>query len=85
MAEPTITTKPRTPSQICWRDGTAHEHGDADDEDDGGSDRAHSRHALQRASTQRRDELRVLLGKRLLHLLQQTEFLFGERHGILPR
>ena len=33
----------------------------------------------------RRDELGVLLGKRLLHLLQQTELLFGERHGFLPQ
>ena len=85
VAEPTMTTKPRTPSQICWRDSAAHEHHDADDEDHGGSDGAHARHAFQGAPTQRRDELGILLGKRLLHLLQQTEFLFGERHDFLPQ
>ena len=53
--------------------------------DDRCGDGAHSRRALQRAPTERRDELGVLLGKRLLHLLQQTELLFGERHDFLPR
>ena len=66
-------------------DRATHEHRDADDEDDGRGDRAHARHAFQGAPTQRGDELGVLLGKRLLHLLQQTEFLFGERHDFLPQ
>ena len=51
------------------------------DEDDAGGDGAHPRDPLEGASPQGRDELGVLLGKRLLHLLQQTKLLFGERHG----
>ena len=57
-----------------------HEHRHARDEHDRRGDRAQLGHSFEGASAQRGDELRVLLGKRLLHLLQQTEFLFGERH-----
>ena len=84
VAEASITTKPSTPSQIWAADGATHEHADAEDEDGCRGDGAHLRDALESASAQGRCELGVLLGKRMLHLLQQTKLLFGERHGFLP-
>ena len=85
VAEASMTTNPRTPSQIWALMAPPMSMADAEHEDGGGGDRAHARDPLQRASPQGRDELRVLLGKRLLHLLQQTKLLFGERHGFLPQ
>ena len=39
--------------------------------------------AAQRGAAQRGGELRVLLDEGALHLLEQSQLLFGERHGVL--
>jgi hypothetical protein len=61
-------------------DRAAHEHRDADREHEPGEDRLAARSLAQRGAAQGGSQLRVLFDERALHLLEQSQLLFGEWH-----
>ena len=64
-------------------DHTGHHHRDADDEPDAGDDRPAAGDAPQRRAAEGGGELGILFDEGALHLLEQSQLLFGEGHGFL--
>ena len=84
VAEPSITTKPAMPIRRHLGDRAGHQDRDADEEDHAGEDGPAAGRAAQRGAAQGGGELRVLLDEGALHLLEQSQLLFGEWHRFLP-
>ena len=89
VAEPSITTKPAMPiakpSVAVPLMTPPMSRRDAEHEDDAGKDRPAAGRAAQRGAAQGGGELRVLLDEGALHLLEQSQLLFRERHRSLQR
>ena len=83
VAEASITTKPRIPTGIRLATTPVISTAMPTTKHDAGEDRAAAGQAAQRGAAQRGGELGVLLDEGALHLLEQSQLLFGERHGVL--
>src|SRR5215204_4766176 len=77
--------EPDDPDLPQAADRAAHQDRDADREDEPGEQCAAASRLAKRRTTEGRGEFRVLFDERALHLLEQSQLLFGEWHRFPPR
>ena len=79
-----MTTKPMMPTTVIWVTAPVISTTTPTTKTSGGEQGSAARGGPQRGAPHRRRELGVLGDQGALHLLEQTQLFFRERHGDLP-